>query len=641
MLIDSLARRLSSKRRESAAVADRQDLEGHGRLEEDEEDEEFEEPYRAPAYPYRELNDTEVRLFRILPGTGPLECIIHQMPLSEVRFFYALSYVWGDAAEKKTIMLEGHPFHVTANLYEALYQFRQRPYDLGYPRDYFWADAICINQEDLDEKSRQVPRMMDIYHTGIVIIWLGHVRQPPAVNLFKKFIRKTRSSRPQVSPDEAVEILCKKTESMWADWDPVDDDDNVIIDEEFGDAYIPMIQTMVNILRRPWFGRVWTIQEACLDTFPTVYIGRHSVHLGHLVDIWKILALEHRFLLFCPGSARMTSLGSIERLYKSALFDWDDNPKKKSMGEVLATLLRFTGKKSSSDPRDQLYGLLGLLKYLKGEELPEELVPDYRLPYQDVYWNYAAYLFESVGDLKLLHCGRNELQHVPSWVPDFRHISHGPELIREESVHVSSNKRVLQVRGCVLGTFSNVITGCVAKEIWPTYKAIPIGFPARLREFEERILKPSADIRDITIQEAFDEVINSLTRLIDAEGVETFYQVFRRLSKSAGGKRPWYAKRRTTNVRLKEEALADQLSLPFLLLTDGSIIGIKREDAEVRPGDIVCLFKGSGSDLSLIRAAGESYIYLGHCEAQGGPLKQQEFDDDFLSDKDLQDIRLV
>ncbi|KAI0840942.1 hypothetical protein F5Y06DRAFT_233735 [Hypoxylon sp. FL0890] len=641
MLVDSLARRLSSKHRKSIPVAKKQGLEEHDeQAEADEEFENFEEPYRAPAYPYRQLDETEVRLLRILPGTGPIECIIHQMPLAEVICFYALSYVWGDATEKETIILEGQPFHITKNLYEALYQFRQRPYDIGHPKDYFWVDAICINQEDVDERSRQVSRMMDIYHAGHVVIWLGHVKELPAENLFKKLIRKTRSSRVQISPDKAVEMLFKKTQSMWVDWEPVDDDDNVIIDAEFGDAYNAIIGTIMSIIKRPWFQRVWTIQEACLDTYPTIYVGRHSVHLKNLMDIWKILALEHRFLFFSSGSARMVSLHRIDLLYKSSLFNWDDNPKKMNIGEVFITLLRVTGKKSSTDPRDQLYGLLGLLKYLKEEEPPEELMPDYRLPYQDVYWNYAAFLFNSVGDLKLLDCERNELQHVPSWVPDFRYISHGPDLIREESVHVSDDKRTLHVRGCVLGTFSDVITGCVARKIWPTAKTIPTGLPARLRDFEERILKPSAAIRGITTEEAFDDLINNLTRIIDAEGVETFYEVFRRLIKSTGGKRPWYAKKRTTNVRLKEEALADQLSAAFLLLDDGTILGVRREDAEVRPSDIVCAFKGA-SNPSLVRASGESYTFVGQCDAKAGPLKQQQFDDDFWADKDIQDFRLI
>lgn len=38
-----------------------------------------------------------------------------------------------------------------------------------------WIDAICINQEDLDERSEQVVHMLQIYkNASRVIVWLGN-----------------------------------------------------------------------------------------------------------------------------------------------------------------------------------------------------------------------------------------------------------------------------------------------------------------------------------------------------------------------------------------------------------------------------------------------------------------------------------
>jgi hypothetical protein len=38
----------------------------------------------------------------------------------------------------------------------------------------FWIDAICVNQQDLVERSQQVQRMADIFSkVARVIIWLG------------------------------------------------------------------------------------------------------------------------------------------------------------------------------------------------------------------------------------------------------------------------------------------------------------------------------------------------------------------------------------------------------------------------------------------------------------------------------------
>ncbi|KAI1450265.1 hypothetical protein F5Y02DRAFT_108176 [Annulohypoxylon stygium] len=643
MLVDSLAHRLNFKhgifklKSRSVPVDDDDEEE----IEVEEGFEPVEEPYRPPAYPYRELGETDVRLLRIVPGKGTIECLLHQMPLAEVRFFYALSYVWGDATQREIIMLEGRPFSITRNLYEAIHQFRQRPYDIGYPEDYFWIDAICINQDDLDERACQVPRMMDIYHAGSVVIWLGHARKRPADSLSKKLIRRARSSQPQISPDEAVEMLFKKAESMWDDWEPVDDDDNVIIEEEFGDAYAAVVYEMSQILNRPWFDRVWTIQEACLEVSPLVYMGRHSVHLRHLIDIWTILSREHRFLLLCPGSWRMSSITKLDNIWRHSLFGGDENPKKMDMAEVLATLQRVTGRKNSTDPRDQLYGLLGLLRHLKDEEeLPEDLMPDYRLSYEHVYWNYSAFLFQSTRDMALFNCSRNELRHVPSWVADFRYTFGPRELIRGGQLNVSSDNRILHVQGYVLGTFHDILSGCTAKEIWPTEKRVPPGLSARLREVEDRILKPSATVREVTMGEVFGDLVNDMTKTIDEDGDESYHQVYRRMIESAGGRRPWYAKKRLTNIRLKEESITTRFSFPFLLLRDGSILNFRREDAEVMTGDLLCVFKGARVPY-LLRVSGQNYRFLGHCETLSGPLKQQKFGDDFWAEREVQEFKLI
>ncbi|KAI1386383.1 HET-domain-containing protein [Hypoxylon trugodes] len=625
---------------------------------EDDETDSFvsvEEPYRAPAYPYRELEGDEIRLLRIVPGTGAVECLLHQIPLAEVKFFYALSYVWGDATEKRTIFLEGQPFEVTRNLFEALHQFRQQPgapkrerLDIGYPNDYFWADAICINQADLDERARQVPRMIEIYHAGHVVIWLGHVRKrrPPESRL-KRLIRRaprTEWSQSDLLLDNGIKTLFKKTNSMWEDWEPIDEDDNVVLEAEFGDDYNGIITAIANVLRRPWFERVWTLQESCLDTYPIIYIGRYTVHLEKLIKMWKLLLAEHNNLITHPGSFRLTSLEQIDRLYRSALFDWDGNPKKMSTAALLATLIRITGRKGSSEPRDQLYGLLGLVKYLGDQELPEELTPDYRLPYESVYWNYAAFIFETAGDLKLLDCARNELQDVPSWVPDFRYFTVSLDVGHQVSARVSLDKKILHLQGSVLGTFRNFINGKNLASRLPTGKKIPVELSRRLREFDERILEPSAAARGITIEEAFNSMMEDATRIAperNGKSADSFYQVYCCLRDSRWARRPRGArKRRTSTFRQREQVIASRLHPPCLLLTDGTILTMVREDAQVRTSDLLCIFKGAVK-MSLLRPSGDDYMFIGQCRVQDGPMKQQGFDDDFWAGRELQDFNLI
>lgn len=614
-----------------------------GEHEEDEknEDEDVEEPDREPAYPYRELGNDEVRLLRILPGTGTIQCVLHQMPLSGVMCFFALSYVWGDASPKETIMLEGHPFKITRNLYEALHQFRQRPNDMGHPKDYFWIDAICINQEDVDERSRQVERMMDIYHAGLVLVWLGPVTEPDD-GFINNFIRRHRLSRYSRSRDASLKVLFEKTNSMWKDWDPIDEDDNVVVQEAFGDEYGAVVGVTMWLLSHAWFSRVWTLQESCMDAVPRFFVGPHSVHSSDFYDMFDILVTQDRTLYLTPGGRRMASLKKLRDVDRALDSGSDDDMRTMELADVFWQLFKFSGRKLSTDPRDQIYGILGLLNYIKNEELPKELAPNYRLSYEQIYWDYAVFLFQSLGNLELLDCTNSELQNTPSWVPDFRHMSTARTIHRGENVRVSSDKRVLHVQGCVLGTFRDFLPGCPMAQIWPKGKSIPVELTKRLQEVEDRILKLSVKITGSTLEEGFNELIRNVTRIIPDDVDETFHQVYRRLSLPVDSKTPpWPLKRRRTmNIQNKEEAVADQFSNAFLLLHDGSIMRVNRAHVQAKPGDVICIFKGSLKP-TLVRASGESYTFLGQCDVRGGPLNSQNFDDDFWADREIQDFSLI
>ncbi|KAK0100170.1 hypothetical protein ONS95_008508 [Cadophora gregata] len=117
----------------------------------------------------------EFRLLRILPASSDvgsertlLRCSIFHSNLIEPPEFRALSYCWGDPNITKAIELDGQPFHVTTNLYSALRELRAQGYDV------IWADAVCINQNDIFERGLQVMRMGLIYSKcAEVLAWLG------------------------------------------------------------------------------------------------------------------------------------------------------------------------------------------------------------------------------------------------------------------------------------------------------------------------------------------------------------------------------------------------------------------------------------------------------------------------------------
>jgi hypothetical protein len=83
--------------------------------------------------------------------------------------FEALSYVWGKQAMMQRIKYNGRPIYIGSSLVDALGELARRR-----STGLLWADAICIKQNDIQEKTRQVRMMRDIYEKAQrVIIWLG------------------------------------------------------------------------------------------------------------------------------------------------------------------------------------------------------------------------------------------------------------------------------------------------------------------------------------------------------------------------------------------------------------------------------------------------------------------------------------
>lgn len=98
------------------------------------------------SYQYKRLDHSTdaIRLIRILKGhKDPIECEMFETCLDQVEGvpYEALSYVWGNKESTNKILVDGYPFTVTENLFEALSNLRQ----FGEDR-LLWIDAICIDQ---------------------------------------------------------------------------------------------------------------------------------------------------------------------------------------------------------------------------------------------------------------------------------------------------------------------------------------------------------------------------------------------------------------------------------------------------------------------------------------------------------------
>lgn len=130
-------------------------------------------------FPYKpiELSRDAIHLVLVCmdnPGQD-VRCEIVQTFLSEEDDpmpYEALSYTWGGdpgAENAPTIFINDREVSVTHNLLNALKSLRPPDEDRM-----IWVDALCINQNDREEKGHRVGQMRQVYeHASSVLIWLG------------------------------------------------------------------------------------------------------------------------------------------------------------------------------------------------------------------------------------------------------------------------------------------------------------------------------------------------------------------------------------------------------------------------------------------------------------------------------------
>lgn len=123
------------------------------------------------AYSYTPLPDRTIRVLTLFGGNpeDPLRGSLESVVVDDAGVYEPLSYVWGDGNLTHEIFLPTARLRLTASLYNALRRLRRRT---GSRR--VWADQICIDQLNKEERSQQVQFMNQIYRNGShVQVWLG------------------------------------------------------------------------------------------------------------------------------------------------------------------------------------------------------------------------------------------------------------------------------------------------------------------------------------------------------------------------------------------------------------------------------------------------------------------------------------
>ena len=129
---------------------------------------------QVPEYQYDALpNGQFIRMLTLHPGAldDPLEGKLeeHNTTSPENENYESLSYVWGSPECCSEIICNDKRLKLTTSLHDALRRLR-----LPDRQRRLWADQICINQNDKEERSQQVQFMNHIYkNASHVLVWLG------------------------------------------------------------------------------------------------------------------------------------------------------------------------------------------------------------------------------------------------------------------------------------------------------------------------------------------------------------------------------------------------------------------------------------------------------------------------------------
>lgn len=274
--------------------------------------------------------------------TGFAAQVVH-VDLDDDPTYLAISYAWGD----KSVV--GHFLDPSGT--ETPLGYSQVILDILntlVPPDetlYLWIDAICINQEDPDERASQVTIMGDIYRKAQqVIIFLGtaddaSTRAMDLLQLTRGFIQANGDVLP------ALRIEDFEQRSLGAGIPPA--------------SWAAVAQ----LLSRPWFTRGWTVQEAALASDAVAVCGRHAVRWDELCQLCRWVVDNNGLLSqvmdkYLPVASRMAYLEAPFRNPPSIAVARDLQCGEKEPAILQQLLLRFRHFQTS-DPRDKIFALLG------------------------------------------------------------------------------------------------------------------------------------------------------------------------------------------------------------------------------------------------------------------------------------------
>ncbi len=210
-----------------------------------------------------------------------------------------------------------------------------------------WADALCINQNDESEKTRQVRMMGDIYSQAqMVVVWLG--------------LEEKHDGESYLIACRVYELLgdvAADLEETVAEGGKTLDLEKAGLPEDPSDS---RWAHLIHLLTREWYSRIRIVQEFLMASSSIFLCGELEMDPEVLFNVCTHLSVQYQFrsalALAQSGDpslpAGLSLRGSNLRYLRQ---------KRREEGDLdLFVLLGITRAFQSTDPRDRIFALIGL-----------------------------------------------------------------------------------------------------------------------------------------------------------------------------------------------------------------------------------------------------------------------------------------
>ncbi|OCK99030.1 HET-domain-containing protein, partial [Cenococcum geophilum 1.58] len=392
-------------------------------------------------------NETSIRLLRLLPGerNSDIRCRLEFADINSLPKFGGISYTWGDPADKEKIICDEGYLFVPSNLVDALRVLRKEKDAL-----LLWGDAACIDQSNVSERGHQVNLMGKVFAGAErVHVWLGQ-SNGDAEEAFG-FIHDLLEIGKSVPSGSRNTV------------------EGAALGAFLGNIPDTRCNAFKRVTARPWFTRIWVIQEVGLASEVTVMCGELEIN-------WNLLVRASRFLGYRHSQERLASLAGvghicdINRVYERRPYE-----------TTFIYILDQVREHSSSDPKDKVFALLGHPSAKRKSGDGTIVQADYSKTTAKVYQELAVELMRDHRNLHPLSAvvhpsvDLTEENSTASWVPQWDFTDYLPHILTRSRdwfraaastnpiFLFPSSSNILQVEGFI---FDTVL--CQAEEILTT-----------------------------------------------------------------------------------------------------------------------------------------------------------------------------